>query len=196
MNFLLWLVYFIPAILIELVCYLLAPLVAIFITTRWYDDIVKRKGKIMIALRRDFIIKPLYWFQTHDNAVDEWWYGVYNKDHWFKFAQNWTQNDYDNSKFIRYYCRLMWLWRNCAYGFHYNLFSRPKETVIKRQFLSNNIPTGKVFWYCLSIYPKSFQFECHIPLKWRYISINIGWKAHKKIPNLLYANRIISFKKI
>jgi hypothetical protein len=40
---------------------------------------------------REYIVKPLYWFQTHDNAVDEWWYGVYNTTHWFSFAREWGQ---------------------------------------------------------------------------------------------------------
>jgi hypothetical protein len=143
-------------------------------------------------LLRDYIINPLYWFQTHDNAVDEWWYGMYNTDHWFAFARSWTQSDYDRSRFVRYYCRLMWLWRNCAYGFHYALFSRPKETASR--VYSKGVE-GVGFWYELKLFKSSFQFECQVPLGARYLTINIGWKAHKTTPRLLYANRIIGFRK-
>jgi len=192
MNLLIWLIYFIPAIAIELVCYLLAPVVALFITTRPRLDYVKRLGFPQTMMPRDYIIKPLYWFQTHDNAVDEWWYGMYNTDHWFAFARAWTQSDYDRSRFIRYYCRVMWLWRNCAYGFHYALFSRPKEVL--GQVLTAG-DEGKGFWYQLNLYRYSFQLQAHVPLGARYLSINIGWKAHKTTEHLLYANRIIGFRK-
>jgi hypothetical protein len=192
MNLLIWLVYFIPAIAIELLCYLFAPLAACFVTRRDRYDVVKRLNKRSVLMPRDYIISPLYWFQTHDNAVDEWWYGMYNVDHWFKFAQIWTQADYDRSQFIRWYCRVMWLWRNCAYGFHYALFSRPKEPFC-------NVFTagieGNGFWYELKLYPRSFQLECHVPLGARYLSINVGWKAHKTTDKLLYANRVIGFRK-
>lgn len=191
-NFAIWLLYFIPAILIELVCYVSAPIVALFIRTELRHDVVKRLNKQMVTMPRDYLIKPLMYYQTHDNSVDEWWYGMYNVDHWFKFARNWTQSDYDNSRFVRYYCRVMWLWRNCAYGFHYALFRRPKE------FDANVYVAGiegNGFWYQLQLFKHSFQFECHVPLGARYLSINIGWKPHKTTKRLLYANRIIGFRK-
>lgn len=194
MIYLRWILYFLPALFIELVCYISAPIIACFVKSSTRYDTVKRFNKQYMSLERDRLIKPLYWFQTHDNAVDEWWYGMYNTDHWFAFAQTWTQTDYDNSKIIRWYCRLMWLWRNCAYGFHYVLFSQPKETA-HRQYERGIEYKG--FWFLFKRYKSSFQFECHIPIYIvaRYISINIGWKAHKKTEKLLYANRLISFRK-
>lgn len=191
MNVLLWLLYFIPALVIELVCYLLAPIVACFVRTEFRMDYVKRRQG-QLGLLRDYIIKPLYWFQTHDNAVDEWWYGMYNIDHWFAFARNWTEIDYISSPLVRYYCRLMWLWRNCAYGFHYALFSRPKETACRVYCKGVE---GVSFWYELKLFKSSFQFECQVPLGARYLTINIGWKAHKQTDRLLYANRIVGFRK-
>lgn len=213
MNLLIWLLYFIPAIAIELLCYMLAPVVALSITTRPRLDYVKRLGFPQTMMPRDYIIKPFYWFQTHDNAVDEWWYGMYNTDHWFAFARAWTQADYDRSRVIRWYCRVMWLWRNCAYGFHYALFSRPKDVL--GQVYTAGVE-GEGFWYQLNVYPKSFQLQCQVPFFCRhvvgmpapvkhrlphykpgsrYLSINIGWKAHKTTARLLYANRIIGFRK-
>lgn len=192
MNMIIWIIYFVPAILIELACYFFAPFVALFVTTGMRHDVVKRLNKQYVTMPRDYLIRPLFWFQTHDNAVDEWWYGVYNTDHWFSFARNWTQADYDRSRFIRYYCRVMWLWRNCAYGFHYALFSSPKETFAT--VFVHGIE-GQGFWYQLQLFKHSFQFECHVPLGSRYLSINIGWKPHKTTKRLLYANRIIGFRK-
>ncbi|TFW71511.1 hypothetical protein C3Y98_05280 [Methylotenera oryzisoli] len=191
MNVIIWLLYFIPALAIELACYLLAPLVACFIRKQVRHDVVKRLNRQYVTMPREYIITPLYWFQTHDNAVDEWWYGMYNTDHWFAFARAWTQSDYDRKSLIRYYCRLMWLWRNCAYGFHYALFSRPKESYCR--VYANGIE-GAGFWYELKVFKKSFQFECHVPLGKRYLTINVGWKSHKQKDRLLYANRFIGFR--
>lgn len=187
-----WILFFLPAIAIELMCYILAPLVALFVTRELRTDRVKRMGNAQHTLLRDYLIKPLRWFQTHDNAVDEWWYGKFNTDHWFKFAREWTEMDYASKAWVRYYCRVMWLWRNCAYGFHYHLFGQPREAwpgVLKHGI------EGKGFWHQLQLYPSSFQFECHVPLGPRYISINIGWKPHKGFDRLMYANRIFSLRK-
>ena len=79
MKLAIWLLYFIPAILIELVCYILAPIVALFIRSELRNDVVKRLNKQTVSMPRDYLIKPLMWFQTHDNAVDEWWYDGYAK---------------------------------------------------------------------------------------------------------------------
>lgn len=226
-----WLLYFIPALAIELYCYLTAPVVALFIVRSLELDTVKRLDRQSVWLMRDNLVPWLYWHQTHDNNCDEWWYGRYNDEHWFSFARAWTQADYDASRLIRYYCRVMWLWRNSAYGFHYALFSRPLE-------LANRVYTkgieGAGYWHQLEIYPSSFKLEAQVPhnplrviaaliilvyvafcdptalgvfslaafyyafyqlIKGRYLTINIGWKSHKGKPLLLYANRIIGFRK-
>jgi hypothetical protein len=187
-----WLFFFIPALAIELVCYILAPIVALFITKRDRTDTVKRRNRAVVTMPREYLVKPLYWFQTHDNAVDEWWYGVYNTSHWFSFAREWGQSHYDNSWFVRYYCRVMWLWRNCAYGFHYNLFGIPVETNPK---VYTKGVEEQTFWYELKLFKSYFHFEMQVPLGSRYLSINIGWKSHKGVPKVLYANRIIGFRK-
>lgn len=194
MNLIIWLVFFIPALLIELFCYATNWFVALFITKSPRLDVVKRLGKKKVTLDREYLIPLFYLWQTHDNAVDEWWYGMYNVDHWFKFAREWTQDDYDQSWFVRYYCRVMWLYRNCAYGFHYKFFSKPVEPLSK-QYQFGEEDKGKL-WCNLELYPSSFKFEAQIPLLGkRYYSINIGWKQHKEKPNKLYANRIIGFRK-
>lgn len=184
-----WALYFIPAILIEVCCYILAPVVALFIRQEERTDRVKQIDNQEHTLVRDYLIKPLMWFQSHDNAVDEWWYGAYNKDHYFSFAKEATQDYYNNNARFRWYCRLMWLWRNCAYGFHYNLFSKPFEEPTSEKTFGTK---KKTFWYRLTTRPSSWQLEVHLPLILnKYMSLNLGWKAHKGFPRLLYANRII-----
>lgn len=226
-NILLWLVYFPFALAVELFCYLTNPIAALLTYREARHDWVKRLGRYEV-LQRDYLW--LSWWQTHDNAADEWWYGKYNQDHWFDFAKNWTQHDYDNSWFIRYYCRVIWLYRNNAYGWLYALFSRRKELLGTIKFYGKEYSGA---WLQYKSFTKSFQLEIHADasatfyalsmvaalywwwgseslatpwiavalvglgyfLQHRYISVNIGWKAHRSTDRLLYANRIIGLRK-
>lgn len=192
-NLIIWILLFIPSLLVEIACYFLAPLVALFIRTELREDRVKRLDNQVLTMPRDYLIKPLMWFQTHDNAVDEWWYGLFNSDSYFRFLREATQADYDSSAWIRYCCRVHWLWRNCAYGFLYHLFGRVYE---QTGTAYGHGTKNKGFWYLLMVYQSSFQLEAQIPLYGkRHISINVGWKHHDTFQRVMYANRIIGFRK-
>ena len=123
-NFAIWLLFFIPALAIEAFCFITNPIACLFTRRDTRYDYVKRLG-IHAVLERDYLRQPFYLYQTHDNAVDESWYGLYS----IPFLAAKTQADYDNSWLIRYWCRLWWLSRNTAYGFHYALFSKPNAGV-------------------------------------------------------------------
>jgi hypothetical protein len=193
-NVLLWLVLFIPAATVELLCYILNPVVAIFTTSKLRTDRVKRLDNATVTFDREYLLKPLRWFQTHDNAVDEWWWGEFSKDSHFKFLREATQEDYDNSWWIRYLCRVHWMYRNNAYGFLYNLFGRPHEAEGRQAELGTE-DSGQL-WYKLQVFPSSWKLEAQLPT-WgrRYLSINIGWKAHRGFSRVMYANRVIGFRK-
>ncbi|MDP3088880.1 MAG: hypothetical protein Q8M99_11925 [Methylotenera sp.] len=164
--YLLWLVYFIPAILVELFCFITNPIACMFVRKEPRHDIVKRLGKKYYTFDREYLWGIFYLWQTHDNAVDEGWWGLYD----IAFIRSKTQADYDNSQLIRYWCRVWWLSRNTAYGWHYLLFSVHLD--------------------------KGWQVKKDIPLLFGYYnSVNIGWKSHKGKPRLLYANRIIGIRK-
>jgi len=164
-NLIVWLLYFIPALVVEVMCYLLNPVVALFTTSELRTDRVKRSpwDNGTFTFDREYLIKPLRWFQTHDNAVDEWWYGAFNLKSHFKFLREATQEDYDNSWWIRYCCRVMWMYRNNAYGFLYNLFSRPVEKLSYKK--EHGVEDKGGFWWLLQVYPSSFQFEVQIPVR-------------------------------
>jgi len=163
---LLWLIYFIPALLVELICWLTNPLACLFVVRKQRTDIVKRFDKQVITMQREYLHPIFYLWQTHDNAVDEGWWGLYD----IPFLSKVSINQYLNSWLIRYWCRLWWLSRNTAYGWHYLLFS---------------LPVGQ-----------GWQFKKDIPLAFGYYnSVNIGWKEHKGKPRLLYANRVIGLRK-
>lgn len=189
MNLILWLTLFVPALLVEILCWITNPIACLFTVSRERTDVVKRFNKQVITMQRDYLIPFFYLWQTHDNAVDEGWYGLYE----IPFLKNKTQSDYARSWLIQYWCRVWWLSRNTAYGWHYKYFSRPKEDAYK-VFTYGVEDQG--FWYSLQLRKSSFQLEAQIPLSSkRFYSLNIGWKAHKEMEKLLYANRFIGIRR-
>lgn len=191
-KYLKWSLLFIPALLVEAVCYFTNWIACIFIVIRERDDRVKRLGNAQFNMLREYPIGIFMLWNTHDNALDEYWWGLFNEDSWFKSVREATQEDYDNNWWLRYFCRVAWLMRNNGYGWLYKFFSVPVEPIVK-SYTRGIEKQG--FWYLLQIYKNSFKLEMQIPLGKRYFSMNIGWKEHKGFPNKLYANRIISFRK-
>lgn len=176
------------ALLLKLLCIILAPIVALFITSKERTDRVKQLDNKQHTLMRDYLIKALYYFQTHDNAVDEYWYGAYNRESLIAYFREATQEKYEESKFFRYACRVMWLWRNSAYGFLYNWLGRPLDEVLAIEELT--YPGGGKSK--LTIRKSSWQFKADYPIMSRFkVTINIGWKEHKGFPILMYADRFI-----
>lgn len=177
MMHLIWLFIFPFNFGIYLLCMILNPLVALFVT--------KRGG-------REYLVQPLYWFQTHDNPADEYWHGGYFTDSFFPYVRNATQAQYDNSRFLRYVCRLFWLWRNCAYGFSYNLFGIPlhyTEEVTEHGMEASGL------WWCYTDRIISWQLKAHYPIGFGlHIDVNIGWKTHKGFPRAMYADRVFSLR--
>ncbi len=192
MTYLLWILFFIPNLLIEIACMILAPVVALFITHEERTDRVKQLGNKQITLQREYLIKPFYWFQTHDNAVDEYWWGMFYKKSMLPWVRNARQSDYDSSKALRWMCRVLWLWRNCAYGFSYNLFGRDLIGEEKVTEVGNE-KTG--YWRRFHSRSNSWQLKAHYPIGFGLqIDVNIGWKTHKGFPRAMYADRLISFR--
>lgn len=186
-----WFLYFIPALIVEAVCWLLTPIVCLFVVKRYRTDIVKRDyNKAVVTLEREYLPDWLSLFGTPDNAVDEGWWGAY------EFSINFTPEQYKNSWWVRYYYRCQWLFRNTAYGWHYFLFSLPEDKILK---LKEGGVKGRRFWYNYTLRESSWQLECHLPIPFtnRYNSVNIGWKGHRgdNLALVMYANRVIGLRK-
>lgn len=165
-----WFIYLPIAFLMGIFCRITNPIACLFVNRQLQSDDVGRLGGIVKKMPRENLSNFWHLWQTHDNACDEYWWGKYNESSWFKTVRNWTQTDYDNSRWVRYMCRVLWLNRNAAYGWNYLLLS---------------IPAGQ-----------GFQIKKQIPLfgGW-YNDVNIGWKAHTGFPRLLYAGRILGLRK-
>ena len=192
-----WLMFYPLSILVSIFFRLLAPIVAIPVVRVSRVDTIKRFDKQKLAWPRDYLLPCFKWFATHDNAADEWWYGMYNTNFWLKPVREWTQSDYDTSWLIRYFCRVAWLWRNTGYGFsHYVLginASEDNATILSHQWFG----LTQKRWYsknrgiCLAWQVKGFIWLT----KTYYIDINIGWKSHRNFKRLMYAGRIFALRR-
>lgn len=190
-----WALYFLPDILIKGAAMVLAPLVACFITRAERTDRVKRLGNVDVTMQREYLVTPLYWFQTHDNAVDEYWWGLFTESSVIPCVRNATQEQYDANAFLRYVCRVLWLWRNCAYGFSYHLFGRELDLndPISISFTGNE---NSGYWHRITKRKESWQYKAHIPFcPWYQLDINIGWKTHTGFSRAMYAGRLLAFRK-
>ena len=193
--FIKWLLFFPLALIVELLCLITNPIAAIWVRTEPRNDYVKRLG-ITKDMQRDYLIPLFYLWQTHDNACDEYWYGMYNEDSIFPYVRDMTQEKYDNSWFARYVMRVMWISRNTAYGWLYKLFSMPNRKEDAYYTCGCGIENVSRYWIWVKIYHYSgFQIKGQIPfLSFMYNDINVGWKAHKNIERCMYANRIIGIR--
>lgn len=164
---LLWSLYLIPNLLVVFLCWVTNFIACIFTKKMDITEYSKRYGSV-ITLKREQPIWLFSLWNTHDNPVDEAWYGLYD----VTFLNNVTQEQYDKYWIIRYWCRLWWLSRNTAYGWTYLLFSLPKD--------------------------RGFQYKAQKEIDffgYKYNDINIGWKAHTGIERLSYACRFIGLRK-
>ena len=194
-NILKWLLIFVPVALVELFCYLTNWIAAIAVRKEVRTDKAKILGGV-VTMPRDYPIKFFTLWNTHDNALDEYFYDGYAKDSFFKFLREATQEQYNNSWWIRYICRVMWLYRNNAYGFLFYWFSTPVEELEKEKIIG--VEARGRFWMHYQQFKHSFKLEVQIPIPFtnRYYSANIGWKSHRSapLPLKMYANRFIGLR--
>ena len=111
-SIILWIIKSVGLILLTILAFPLAPIFALFITHEEESEITGFPS-LLPGKPRAFLIPCLRIWQTPDAPVDEFWYGDYTG--WPKDGR--TQAEYDSSAWLRYLCRVNWLWRNAAYGF-------------------------------------------------------------------------------
>jgi len=99
-------------LLLTVIAYIIAPVLALFVTHA-EESAITGHPSLFPGKPREFLIKPLRIWQSPDAPLDEWWYGDYELNSW---RRHFTQADYDSKWWIRYLCRIAWLWRNPAYG--------------------------------------------------------------------------------
>lgn len=183
-----WLLYLVPAWIVSLICYLTNPIVVLF---------ANEDGELPY---------PLNLWQTWDDSLDSHFYMTEVVPKWldYDYERHYihstsTEPKYGRTRDIsiatgfewsikeliqRYICRVLWLYRNNAYGFlYYWLGANPKD--IRWVLIEDSLRYGKsedIFSY------KNDQ-KITDKIRWK---IYIGWKTDPSgdIPHAMYAYRI------
>lgn len=165
----------IPQLLITVVAFMVAPILAL----PYFCEPVGRE----VYLKR-----WVYWFQTHDNPVNEYYLGGY-------YRGKWTERYKDND----YLMRLFWLWRNPAYGFSHYLFGYDQRgmRLNRRINWAKNHSNNHSFYKFMAVENERGKnaFMLHTEIKviggW-YFEAFLGWKLERRDPDrrCMLANRI------
>lgn len=180
-----WVLYYIPSLFMTLVGWILSPILAMCVRKEYRLDVVKRFDKHVLGFDRYYLWKQLNWFQTHDNACDEYFWGVYGD------SDKVSIEDYIDSSLLRYWYRICWLCRNPAYGFGHTVLGFPRDdSTITDNFIWKSF---EITTWTNSSGRRAFNIKGNLFLtKSYYLSINIGWKAHKEFSRLMQADRLLS----
>ena len=100
-------------IVLTLIAYIINPIIALFITKAEESETTGFPS-LYPGMPREFLIKPLRIWQSEDAPVDEYYWANYEMD---GVVQRYLRKYYETSAFVRYIYRVMWLYRNPAYGF-------------------------------------------------------------------------------
>ena len=107
-----WFIKVVGLLFIDIFTMIFAPVICLFVTMAEESDVTGFPS-MFPGKPREFLIKPLIWFQSTDAPLDEFWYGDYPSSLKTKYDQAY----YDSHWWLRYVMRVIWLWRNPAYGF-------------------------------------------------------------------------------
>ena len=161
MKYLRWLLCYPFSVALTLATWLLSPILALPIFVTVIDG-------------REWLIKPLRWFQTFDAPLDEFTYGGYGT----------ASSKYTN--------RIKWLCRNPAYGFaQYPMGVRPSnKPIVYGSMAKWDNRLGMNNWE-YTTWGNAFNLRAQwfFTYSW-FIRINIGWKAHSGFTRLMLATHI------
>lgn len=173
--------------LLDIFTWVFSPLICLFVRKAEESDITGFPS-MMPGVPREFLIGPLFKFQSFDAPLDEWWYNSnYGVDSWIK--TRYTQADYDVNWWIRYACRILWLCRNPAYGFGHGLgyeFSEITYYIVRDN--SDLWNSGRTHSSYFQVMNGSGQVGWWLRGQWvfykrRYLEYNFGYKLDADSPD-------------
>jgi hypothetical protein len=167
-----WFVKALALIALTILAFPLAPILALFIVYA-EESTITGFPSLLPGTPRAFLIPALRLWQSPDAPVDEFWYGDYSG--WPKDGH--TQAQYDLSAWLRYLCRVNWLWRNAAYGFGSKL-GYPYRLSVEDGPLWRSGVSCSYFWKVVNgagqigwCYKAEWFFT-----KTRYVEVYLGYK--------------------
>lgn len=180
-----WLLSAVIVWLAKIAAWILAPLGALFF---YYEG------------GREYLMSPWRWMTTHDAPVDEWWLGGYGKDSWLR--RTFGQGDYETKALLRWWCRVLWIWRNSAYQVaHWLGYDQRgmKLLYIRDEGLRWDSGVGNLsFWLAEN---ERGQIGWMLQWQWywwgqRCLEVYLGWKLFRTDPDqrCMAATRISPFR--
>lgn len=185
-------------LLAKLFTIITAPILAVCIV--WRNEDYKPVAT-KLGIKRPFLIPILYPLQPFDDALDSYWWWK-SKSVWLRKYFN--QEYYDNHRWLQWYCRVLWLWRNSAYGVAYKLgFDQQGLAVTKDNDphdveWDKKIPCKLVRKFTNAKGRKGFLYRARFRLPFKYYyEVVLGYKAPwSDYQNAMLASRIFKIGKL
>jgi hypothetical protein len=196
-SILLWAVKVPLLIFLSLVAYIIAPIIACFITHAEESETTGHPS-LFPGKPREFLIPFFRIWQSEDAPVDEYYWANYEPNGWI---QRHFRDKYETSSFARWLYRVAWLIRNPAYGFGnklgysstgmYFTVSHDNEHLWRKGI------TNVSWWVARNSYSETgwcFQMQWHY---WgeRCLEIYLGYKLFADGRNKSVAMRFNPFRK-
>ena len=147
-----------------------------------------------LSMRGDALPAWLRWMQTHDNPIDALWQQpshMRGYETLIGVQPMWCAA----APLLRWYCRMLWLIRNPAYGLMdklgYDASGQPVRVVAVHGVWNS----GKTNW-CIQEWPGAWQVKAQIfYTRSRYVRIYCGWKQPPGAARMMYCCHINPFRK-
>lgn len=164
-----------------LIADILANLTGYFLVNWWAPLLADPSGNLPRWLR---------WFQTHDATLDGVGTGGGIEPRFIAFTRWFRDGDGTPvNALARFICRVLWLYRNNAYGFSYSVLGAQGPFWLLHQSgnsdATNRAPAvaGECFqvWYRADDLTDYFRYWKVLP--WGFgkcLEVSIGWKIHAK----------------
>ena len=147
-----------------------------------------------LSMRGDALPAWLRWMQTHDNPIDALWQ---QPDHMagYKTLKGVQPSWCETAPLLRWYCRMLWLIRNPAYGLMDKL-GVPAPTQPARVLASHGQwDSGTTNWL-VQVWPGAWQVKAQLfYTKHRFVRIYIGYKQPPGATRMMFCCHVNPFRR-
>ena len=147
-----------------------------------------------LSMPGDALPAWLRWMQTHDNPIDALWQQpehMRGYETLIGVQPTWCAA----APLLRWYCRMLWLIRNPAYGLMDRLGYDAAGQPVRVVAVYGVWGSGKTNW-CIQAWPGAWQVKAQIfYTRSRYLRIYCGWKQPPGAARMMYCCHINPFRK-
>lgn len=146
-----------------------------------------------LSMPGDALPAWLRWMQTHDNPIDALWQQpehMRGYETLIGVQPIWCAE----APLLRWYCRMLWLIRNPAYGLMDRLGYDAAGQPVRVVAVYGVWGSGKTNW-CIQAWPGAWQVKAQIfYTRSRYLRIYCGWKQPPGAARMMYCCHINPFR--